>query len=339
MDINPALEKFMHSIPLFELVEREDILELLRLLRQVNLEAGEVLFRQGEVGKCMWVLGAGAQVALSVRMDDLDKPLAGLGPGETVGEMSLIDDAQRSASATVLSSGMAYCIEAMDFDVLRDEFMPAAFRILRKMAADMCQRLRMVSVQIVPDGPGVGEGAAAGRPPAGDRIKSSTLEEFAPFKGAPATARLALAQMLTELTLEPGEVVFREGEPSDAAYFLVEGEVETRRQGKVYISLGPGSMFGLVSVIDRGSRSATCVAKSTARVWRLASGDFERLFALGNRFAFKLVDLVARQLAGNLRQANATLVGKGLEPPAVPTGQSLSALDLGVDLAFDEIMG
>src|SRR5206468_2758351 len=143
---------------------------------------------------------------------------------------------------------------AVDFDVLRDELKPVAFRVLRKMAADMCGRLRMVSVQIVPDGGG--EASAPASAPVGERLKtSSTQEEFAPFKNTPATARLALAQKLVDLHLEAGEVVFLEGSPSDAAYFLLEGEVETRRQGKGYIALGPGSLFGLVSVIDGGSRS------------------------------------------------------------------------------------
>ena len=338
MEVNPALEKFIHTIPLFELVERDDVIDLLQLLRQVTLDNGELLFRQGEVGHSMWVLGPAVQVALSATRAALEVPLATLSTGETVGEMSLIDDAPRSATATVMTAGTAYRIEAVDFDALRDELKPVAFRILRKMAQDMCGRLRMVSVQIVPEGAPSAEDAANSSS-VGERLKpSNTLEEFVTFRNTPATARLALGQRLTEVHLHAGETVFREGSASEAAYFLIEGQVETRRQGTAYISLGPGSMFGLVSVIDGGSRSATCVAKTDARVWRMGTPDFERLFQAGNRFAFKLVDLVARQLASNLRQANATLVGKGDAPPQKRTDQSLSTLDLGVDMAFDEML-
>jgi CRP-like cAMP-binding protein len=337
MTVNPALEKFVRSIPLFELVGEEHLTELLRLLRQVNLTPGEVLFRQGDRGNAMWVLGPGTQVALSVRRDGLEVPLTTLGTNETLGEMALIDDGQRSATATVLTSGLAYRIEGVDFDVLRNEMKPAAFGILRKMAADLCGRLRMVSVQIVPEGTGkpdegavdLGEGKA---------IHSSTLESFGPLKDTPATGRLALAQKLTEHQLTAGQAVFHEGASSDGIYFLVSGEIETRRRGKGYLSLGPGNMFGLVSVIDGGLRSGTCVARSDAIVWRLLQPDFERLFSAGHRFAYRLVELVARQLASNVRQANATLVGKGDEPPAVPTDESLSSLDLGLDLVFEKMM-
>src|SRR5262249_52453392 len=151
----------------------------------------------------------------------------------------------RSATATVLGGGMAYRIEGIDFGVLRDELKPAAFRILRKMASDMCSRIRMVSVQIVPEGTGKPDEGPI-RLGEGKPIHASTRESFAPLSDTPATARLALAQKLTEHQLPAGQAVFHEGDTSDAIYFLVEGEVETRRRGRGFITLGPGNLFGLV---------------------------------------------------------------------------------------------
>jgi len=321
MEPNPALEKFLHSIPLFELVKKEDLVELLRLVRPIELAAGEVIFQEGDIGGAMWVLGPGTEVALTVGPDA--RPLATLANGDTLGEMSLIDDAVRSATATVKKPGGAYRIEAPDFDVLRDQQRPAAYNVLRKMARDMSLRLRMVSVQIVPEG--VGQPEPATRVNEGARLHASTLDDFWPLRDTPATSRLALAQKLTERVLQPGEMVCREGEPSDAIFMLVAGEVETRRHGTPFLVLGPGSLFGLVSTLDGGNRSASVVARTEARIWRLGGADFEMLFQAGNRFAYRLVELVSRQLAGNLRQANATLVAR----TAAPGEQGLTASSLG----------
>ena len=331
MEPQDALAQFLHSIPLFEYVGREELMELLRLVRPIELAAGEVLFHQGEVGSAMWVLGPGCEVQLTVGQGSESRTLAGLTVGDTLGEMSLIDDAPRSATAVVLQGGGAYRIEASDFDVLRDQQRPCAFHLLRKMATDMCLRLRMVSVQIVPEG--VGQPEPASPRPEGERLHASTLEEFAPLRDTPATARLALAQKLTERTLQPGELVCREGEPGDAIFMLVEGEVETRRHGTPYLTLGPGSLVGLVSTLDGGNRSASVVARSTARVWRLGASDFERLFQAGNRFAYRLVELVARQLAANLRQANSTLVARTASPdePGL-TASALGEIDFNLSL-------
>lgn len=322
MPTDAPLEQFLRTIPLFARVERGELAELLPRVRPIQLLAGQSLFDEGARGDAMYVLGPGCGV--SITAGQRTRHLATLGGGETLGEMALIDQAPRSASATVTAGGGAYRIAAEEFELLRSSHRPAAFHLLRQMAQDMCQRLRQVSRQIVPDGVGQPEPA---RPQVAQEhaLRESTLEEFAPLARQPATVRLALAHKLTERRLRDGELVFREGDAADAIFLLVEGEVETRRHGTPYLRLGPGSLFGLVSTLDGGPRSGSVVARGPVRVWRLAGGDFDRLFAAGNRFAFHLVDLVARQLAGNLRQANATLVA-GTAPPQ-ETG--LSVRDLG----------
>jgi CRP-like cAMP-binding protein len=333
LDITPALEQFIRDIPLFEWVERSDMMELLSLLRQVRLQAGEVLFTQGDTGTGMWVLGKGCEVQLFADDDGVRTPLASLLPGETLGEMSLIDEAPRSATAVVKQAGLAYRIDAVDFAVLREAAHPAVYRVLRKMSGDMCSRLRRVALQLVPDAaPPTGPETVL---PAGRALHQSTLEAFEPLRQSPAIARLALAQKLTEHDFAAGQVLYREGEASHEVFFLVEGEVEMRQAGQAYLTLGAGSLFGLVSVIDGGTRYTTCVAKGPGKVWRLASADFDWLFAAGNRFAFKLVELVAHELSRRLRHANGSLLQHTPHTAPAPAPAS----DLALDLAFDKMMG
>lgn len=334
---SPAIEAFLRSIPLFAYVEAPEMMDILRLLRQVILVEGEVLFQQGDPGNAMWVLGEDSEVSLSVAREGREPlQLTTLGAGETVGEMALIDDAGRSATATVISAGMAHRIEAQDFDVLRSGFKPAAFKVLRKMSADMCHRLRLMSMRIATSlGGGRAPDDALATFEDAPRVDPAAVDGFSLFKGLPATVRLALAQKLREKWLPKGAVVVRHGDPGDAAYVLVEGEVAVQRKGKMLARLLPGGLFGLVSAIDGGSRSASCVALTDVRVWRLEDRDFDWLFQSGNRFAFQIVDIVARQLVAQLRQANATVLATAGPGPLEKPAQAEQAENVLTQAEFD----
>jgi CRP/FNR family cyclic AMP-dependent transcriptional regulator len=66
-----------------------------------NLKAGEVLFREGEKGSEMYLIRAG-KVEISNSAGGAKKVLATLSEGSFLGEMAIVDDAPRSATATAL---------------------------------------------------------------------------------------------------------------------------------------------------------------------------------------------------------------------------------------------
>jgi CRP-like cAMP-binding protein len=302
---NPALESFLRSIPLFSLVEAEDMLELLRLLRPVTLESGQVLFRERDPGDAMWILEGTAEVSVLGTPQGATRavPIAYMRAGETVGEMALIDDQGRSATAVVAQSGAAYQIHALDFDVLRQAYNPAAFKVLRRMAADLCARLRATADRIAP---------AVTQPQGQTTLKTrrataQDIREYGPFEAMPQVARLALEQKMSVVETREVQPIFAEGEDGDSAYFVVQGEVTAGRAGRTLANLGPGSMFGIVAAVDGGQRSANCLTTGPAKLLRLSRQDFNILFEAGNRFAFQLVDRVCRQLVEHLRTANMML--------------------------------
>jgi CRP-like cAMP-binding protein len=322
---NPALESFLKSIPLFSLIEPTEMMDILHLLRPVELEAGQVLFREKEPGKAMWVLGAGVEVSISTTPTGAKRPVAVAyaRSGDSVGEMALIDDGPRSATAVVVNGGHAHEILGVEFHALRDGFRPGAFKVLRRICIDLCSKLRATSDRIV------GAGNTSIDTPAkdlGPRPSVEVLDQFAPFKPLPAVVKLALAQKLRLLEVPEITPLFAEGEPSDGAYFLLEGEVSVGRNGKTLSNMVPGTMFGLVSAIDSGRRSAACVTTGPAKLLKLNDKDFDALFASGHRFAFQLVDLVARQLVSHLRNANAMLPLPGQAAGRAETSRPVTSM-------------
>ncbi len=324
-----ALEQFIRSIPLFSFVGPEDMSEVLRVLRPVQLNAGDVLFREGEPGRAMWVLGEGAEVSINTTQGHTSKrpvAVAYAKKGSVIGEMALVDDGPRSATAVVTQDGHAHQIDAQEFHSMRATFVPAAFKILRKICLDLCMRLRATNERIVPSGQKHVETPSL---PPGRRPELTELDEFPAFKALPAVVKLALAQKLevqefTELT-----PLFAEGEPSDGAYFLVQGEVSVGRNGKTLANLPAGTMFGVVACIDSGPRSASCLTTGPAKLFRISDRHFDSLFASGHRFAYQMVDLVARQLVQHVRDANQMipLPGKAAGPAraAKPVEEMLPA--------------
>lgn len=323
---NEALHTFIKSIPLFRYVEGGELSDILRLLRPVELGAGEVLFREGEAGKAMWVLGTGVEVSISTTPKDSRRPVAVAyaRAGETVGEMALVDDGGRSGTAVVVQGGHAHQIDAQEFEALRNGFHPAAFKVLRKVSQDLCGRLRATTDRIVPPGQKVVQTPPLG---GGRRPTGEELDSFEPFKKLPAVVKLALAQKLELFDVENITPLFAEGEPADSVWFLVSGEVGVGRNGKTLATLEGGTMFGIVGCIDQGRRSASCITLGPARLMRLSDTEFDQLFATGNRFAFQMVDLVARQLVAHIRSANRLIPqpGKGAAPAIAPaTGPALA---------------
>lgn len=329
-DVN-ALEELVRSVPLFQLVGAPQMPQILRLLKPEKLTAGQVLFKQGDSGQAMWVLGEGAEVSISAWSNAAERPVvvAYARQGETIGEMALVDDGARSGTATVMAGGDAWRIDAADFKTLREGHHPAAFRVLRKICIDLCHRLRATSDRIVP--PGEGPRRQHALEP-GPLPSPDVLNDYGPFRGLPQVVKLALAQKLTLVETKDSELIFSEGEKGDAAYFIVDGHVNVTRGERSLAALGPGGMFGMVALIDGSGRAATCSTAGPTRLLRLGAAEFEALFAAGHRFSHEIVNLVARQLVAHLRVANTLLPDTNEEPLLFDTDPEKELLPLDQEL-------
>jgi len=92
------------------------------------------------------------------------------------------------------------------------------------------------------------------------------------FAGLSQEALGSLVQQLTLVHLGQNEVLFREGDPGDALYVIVEGEVAVQAEGPPRVEmarLGPGSFIGEVALMTDQPRSATVSATLDAELLRI----------------------------------------------------------------------
>lgn len=104
---------------------------------------GEVVFRQGDAGHCMYVVQDGA-VEVLTHGDDGEVLLRVLGKGEIFGEMSLFDRSARSATVRAKGETRLLTLEKEGFLRRVHEDPSLAFNILRTMS----RRIRELSEEL-----------------------------------------------------------------------------------------------------------------------------------------------------------------------------------------------
>jgi signal transduction histidine kinase len=93
---------FLRKVPLFSGLSGEDLRRLCGMATELRLEAGEDLFREGGSGDLAYVIREG-EIEISKLSDGTNVILAVRGTGELIGEMALLEDAPRMASARAVS--------------------------------------------------------------------------------------------------------------------------------------------------------------------------------------------------------------------------------------------
>lgn len=134
-----------------------------------------------------------------------------------------------------------------------------------------------------------------------------------------ARGRLAAGGQV--VTLNPGAILCQKGDPGDAAYLVLEGELEVRTvsaRGRLVrlAALGRGEIAGEMAVLDGAARSADMVAARRTRLLKLTRGALVEALAAEPQAAIALIEA----LTGRLRETDEAL-------------EALHLLDLGGRLA------
>jgi CRP-like cAMP-binding protein len=106
---------FLKHVPLFNGLSNEDLFMLCDMTGEVRLKAGEILFTEGSAGNQAYVIQEG-EIEIFKSVGSREILLAVRGPGEVIGEMSLLDAVPRNASgrARVDSKLVAITHEQLD---------------------------------------------------------------------------------------------------------------------------------------------------------------------------------------------------------------------------------
>ncbi len=110
------------------------------------------------------------------------------------------------------------------------------------------------------------------------------------------SAHLALlASIAEELTVENGQRLISEGEPTDALYVVIRGAVELHGVGG-RLTIGEGGAFGTWALIDEAPSPVEAVAAEPTRVLRVRREEFHDLVTDHPELAIGLLQGLARRI-------------------------------------------
>ncbi len=86
-----------------------------------------------------------------------------------------------------------------------------------------------------------------------------------------------IASLVDEVEAPKGKVIVRQGDPGRECFVIAGGKAKASIRGKGTATLGPGSFFGEMALLDQGPRSATVTAETDMRLLVLGSREFSAL--------------------------------------------------------------
>jgi CRP/FNR family transcriptional regulator, cyclic AMP receptor protein len=132
-------------------------------------------------------------------------------------------------------------------------------------------------------------------------IDAAILGEIEHLRELSAGDRVALAEKIELMRYDAGQTIFNLGDPGHALYIIRSGEVEIyvkNDQGEKIVleTARPGDIFGEVSLLDDGPRTAWVTAISAVEVLRLDRAHFEDYVRQHTPAALNLLSVAARRL-------------------------------------------
>jgi CRP/FNR family transcriptional regulator, cyclic AMP receptor protein len=134
-------------------------------------------------------------------------------------------------------------------------------------------------------------------------------------------------QMEPYVSFKAGEFIFKEGEPGDFMYVLIEGQVEVRIKENEIGIFEPLEVFGEMALIDSQPRSATIAARTDCKLIRVNQSRFKMFVQKSPQFGVEVMRTMVERIRwmNSQLQAEAAAAAAAAAATAANAEQSASA--------------
>ncbi len=256
--------------PLLSNLEHSTLEALLPELERIELNQGQLLFKKGDTGDSYYIVESGA---MKITTNDLT--LNRLTAGQGFGEMSLLSDQPRSATAVA------------DPEATLIRLSRAGFLQLTELQPDLVDQFYALMQSLMRH----------------SLLATALRRICGEFEDA------VLYDIEDEFVWEvyaPGEVILQQGAPGDDALVIVSGRVRAtfnhNETERVLGEVGSGSIVGEMSLLSKTTRSATVTAIRQTRVARMNHTVFEKIMRTQPEFALRLMEMMVERQQHNFDQ-------------------------------------
>lgn len=134
------------NLPIFETLETKEVAILSRHFKLYSVQAGAVLFNEGDAGDFMAIIVDGTVEVTKDRNNGLTRArVATAGIGKMIGEMALIDGEPRSASVAFPYSARILVLTRESFEAIISEYEKTGIALLWRLCRNLSNRLRQTT--------------------------------------------------------------------------------------------------------------------------------------------------------------------------------------------------
>jgi CRP/FNR family transcriptional regulator, cyclic AMP receptor protein len=152
---SPELDRiqFLKTVPFFDQLSNRQLKRVSDIMFERTYETDELIFEEGQPGAALFLILDG-KIAIEICRETSTTRLAVLGRGAFFGEMALLDETPRSATARALERTRTLALYRNDLNGLVYRHPRTACRIYRSLAGMVGDRLRLTNelVQMKPPG-------------------------------------------------------------------------------------------------------------------------------------------------------------------------------------------
>jgi len=130
VDENVKYSWLLRGMPIFDELPSQKLDQLAATLQPESLEAGEVLFREGDQADKFYIVESG-EVVISRQVDGQEVEISRREPGEYFGEIALLQNRPRTATITASIDTLLLSLDAEQFQELTSHFMQLGETISR----------------------------------------------------------------------------------------------------------------------------------------------------------------------------------------------------------------
>jgi len=136
----------------------------------------------------------------------------------------------------------------------------------------------------------------------GDRVGDyDILRGISMFSDLNDSSLSKIMSIMHERSLKKGKILFMEGEPGDAFYFVISGKVKiykTSSDGREHIIhiFGSGNVFGEVTLFSNVEYPATTEVLEDSRIGVIRNEELEKLIREDSNLALELIKILNKRL-------------------------------------------
>lgn len=258
------------DIALFNHLEESALRELAERVQIEAYAPGDRIFAQGDPGDRFYSIRCG-QVEILFRDDQgFNKSVAVLGPGDSFGEIALLEGKPRTASVRALATTELFALSREPFD--------AFIGRLGLAGAEVTEFLRL----------------------------SQFLRGIKLFRNLGPSETVRILQRATRRPVAPGEIIVQEGDEGNDFFLIRRGVFAVTVRGAEAARLKPGEYFGEIALLMRTRRTARVHAVTEGELLVLSREQFYDTVAANFQLGLGL-EQVTRQRRAQSRALAARL--------------------------------